>query len=57
MEVLSGFGMVLGGFQKDLEGFWRISGGSGGDEAVAAGGNSGPLRKVYPVGKEVNVGK
>ena len=23
------FGMVLGGFQKDLEGFGRISGGSG----------------------------
>ena len=30
LVVLSGFGVVLGGFQKDLEGFWRISGGSGG---------------------------
>ena len=30
LEVLSGFGVVLGGFQKDLEGFWRISGGSRG---------------------------
>ena len=57
MEVLSGFGMVLSGFQRDLKGFWRISGGSGGGEATAARGNSGPLRKVCSMSKEENVGK
>ena len=28
MEVLNGFGKVLGGSQKDLGRFWKISGGS-----------------------------
>ena len=37
LEVLSGFGVVLGGFQRDLEGFGRISGGSGGGAAPSRG--------------------
>ena len=48
--------MVLGGFQKDLEGFRRISGGSGGGGSRGSR-ISGPLRKVGSVGKEVSVGK
>ena len=54
MEVLSGFGMVFGGFPKDLRSFVWISGGSrGGSEARI----SGPLRKACPMGKEVFVDK
>ena len=49
--------MVLRGFQKDLGGFWRISGGSGGGESVAVGGNSGPLRKVCSMEGRIYVGK
>ena len=57
MEVLSGFGVVLGGFQKDLEGFGRISGGSGERSPLSGPRISGPLRKVCSMSKEVSVGK
>ena len=35
LDVLSGFGMVLSAFQRDLRGFGRISGGTGEGEAFA----------------------
>ena len=57
MEVLSGFGLVLGGFHKDLVGFWRIAGGSREEARRRQGRISGPLRKVCSMRKEVNVSK
>ena len=49
--------MVLGGFHRDLKGFWKISGGSGGGEALASGGFPAPLGKEVNVGKEVEEGR
>ena len=57
MEVLSGFGVVLGGFQRDLRGFGRISGGSGEGPPLSRAPDSGPLRKVCSMSKEVTAGK
>ena len=45
LEVLSGFGMVLGSFQRDLRGFGRISGGPGGGCRRRAP-ISGPLMSI-----------
>ena len=42
LDVLSGFGMVLGGFKKDLGCSWRISGGSRGAGTSRGRRFSGP---------------
>ena len=49
--------MVLGGFHRDLEVFGGFQEGSGGAGTMEAGENSGPLRKVCSMSKEVNVSK
>ena len=49
--------MVSEGFKMNLKGFWKISGGSRGGRHLSQTLDSGPLRKVGSVGKEVNVGK
>ena len=50
VRVWSGFMRFSKGFKKFLKDFRRVWGGG-----VAAGGKSGPLRKVCSMSKEVNV--
>ena len=52
MEVLGGFGVVLGGFQRDLEGFGKVSGGSWEGRVRGRREFSGPL-----IGRKVGRGR